>query len=250
MLKDINSWQKIIFSLITLDNVYSIFMGNHCRPLAFLMSWVLSMATGKEWNLEAQGCETSSPQRSTVTATFPSIPVRHLCPTRGSNGLRDPHGFTHHVSHKSDSTCIFLNFLFRKLSVQVTGTVTWIQPLLRCLNLLILLLVFSYVDKEVPAVLVCINPTFLCLLLLLVLSSPSLTVLFYCCLQITVCKMCLSPASSHSYSVIWSSPNLFHRIWMCISLSQNTIHKDPSFSSLKAAYESTLASFPFFFLVK
>lgn len=168
------------------------------------------MAMGKECNLKRQSCETFSPQRSAATTTFPSTPVRHLCPTRGSNALGDPHGFTHHLSHKSNSTHIFLNFLFRKLSVQVTGTVTCLQPLLRCLNLLILLLVFSKADKE--SFTVCINLTFLLMPLLLVLSSPSLTIVFYYCLQIRVCKMCLSPASSHSHSVMWSSHHLFHHI--------------------------------------
>lgn len=48
--------------------------------------------------------------------------------------------------------------------------------------------------------LVCIDPTFLLILLLLVLCSASLTVLFYCCLQISVCKIWLSPASSQSHS--------------------------------------------------
>lgn len=188
--------------------------------LAFLMSWFLSMAAGKEWNLKGQSCDPRWDILTPEIYSYCRLPFNSCQPPVSNQGQQWARGPT--WLHTSGVPQIQQYLHFSELS----GTVFCLQPLLRCLHLLILPHVTSKVDEGMPAALVCINPTFLLMLLLLVLSSPSLTVLFYCCLQTTVCKTCLSPASSRSHSVMWSCPHLFHHTWMCMSLSQNTIHND------------------------
>lgn len=181
MLKDINSWQKIIFSLTTLDHVYSIFIANHCRPC---FSDVLSAEYGYGQRVEPEGTKLWD------ILTLGIYSYCHLpfnpCQTRASNhGQQWAQGPTRLHTWGVPQIQQYLHFS------ELSATVTFLQPLLRCLNLLILLHVFCKADKETPAVLVCVNLTFLLMLLLLVPSSPSLTIVFYCCLQIQSVK-CVS----------------------------------------------------------
>lgn len=216
------------------------------------MPWVLSMAAGKEWNLVGQSCDPRQdtfcrcawPLSSTAAASISAspIPINDQSPTRGGSGLRDPHAFTHQLSHMSSSTCTFLSFL------ELSSIFSHFLGACIC----------SYWFMS--------PPRWTKKRLQFSLYKPDLSVgSFAAGSQFSLSDSSLLPAASRSQSVqsVYHLPPPIATLacgllltssitpeCACLSLSQNIIHRDTSFSSLKAAYGSAPAiTTIFFFLV-